>query len=441
MKTLYLDIFSGISGDMFIGAMLDLGVDAHALDHELDKLGLKEFHLHIYRDQKCGIEGTKFHVHGHEHDGDHHHHEAEHDHGHEHDHHGHHHHHSEKAAHSHADHGHAHTHEHEHGRTFIDIRELIEKSTLSPWVKEKAIAVFARIARAEGKIHGKPPEQVHFHEVGAIDSIVDIVGACVCLELAGKPRVLAAPVVEGTGFVQCAHGRFPIPAPATLNILAERQVSISQCEERGEFVTPTGAALLAEFVEEFGPMRELTVEKVGFGIGTRDNKTRPNVLRAILGRGGETPPMDWQTDTIAVLETNLDDLSPEVLGYVVDLALAAGALDIFHTPIQMKKNRPGVLLTILCAPERADQFTELLLRETTALGVRRSFTERRKLRRELVTVQTEYGEIPVKLGFLNGRVIQAAPEHDACRSVAATHKIPLKSVYAAAVKAFEAKGK
>jgi len=228
------------------------------------------------------------------------------------------------------DHHHAHEHglQHHHGphgappgygRTFADIRQLIGASALSDWVKQKSLAVFHRIAVAEGKIHGLPPEQVHFHEVGAVDSIIDIVGACVGLELLGKPRVLAGPVLEGVGWIDCAHGRFPIPAPATLAILGARGIPLSQCEEPNELITPTGAALLAEFAEAFGAMRDLVAEKIGFGLGTRDNKTRPNVLRAVLGesraegRGPRAEAHDWQTDTVAVLETNLDDLNPEIL--------------------------------------------------------------------------------------------------------------------------------
>ena len=227
-------------------------------------------------------------------------------------------------------------------------------------MKKKSVAVFQRIAEAEGKIHGLPPEKVHFHEVGAVDSIVDIVGACIALELLGKPRVLAAPVVEGTGWVDCAHGRFPVPAPATLAILGARGVGVTQCDEPHELVTPTGAALLAEFVENFGPMRGLVAEKTGFGLGTRENKTRPNVLRAVLGKlstlnSQPSTSLDWETDRIAVLETNLDDVSGEILGHFVETALTAGALDVFHTPVQMKKNRPGVLLTVLCAETDADQ--------------------------------------------------------------------------------------
>jgi len=263
------------------------------------------------------------------------------------------------------DHGHA------HGRNFAQIKELIQRSALSDRVKQKSVAVFHRIAVAEGKIHGLPPDEVHFHEVGAVDSIVDIVGACVALEMLGEPRVLAGPVVEGTGFIHCAHGRFPLPAPATLAILGARGVGVTQCDEPHELVTPTGAALLAEFARSFGPMQGLVAAKIGYGLGTRDNQTRPNVLRAILGEADSAfrsphSALDWETDTVAVVETNLDDINAEILGHFVEKAFAKGALDVFHTPIQMKKNRPGVLLTVLCAAGDADKFSELMLRETSA---------------------------------------------------------------------------
>ena len=426
MKTLYLDIFSGISGDMFIGALLDLGVDFHALEHELEKLGVDGYHLHYRRGTKSSIEGVKFdvhleddhdhhhdhghgHSHAHEHhhdEDDHHHHHGHHDHGHSH-HHGHEHEHSEE-----------HEHEHEHGRSFAEIRELIQRSKLSSWVKERAVSVFARIARAEGKIHGMPAEEVHFHEVGAVDSIVDVVGACIGLEQLGKPHVMASAVVEGTGFINCAHGRFPIPAPATLNILGEAGVALSQCEEPHELVTPTGAAVLAEYVEGFGRMRGLVAEKVGFGLGTRDNKTRPNVLRAVLGQTQETGVNDWETDTIVAVETNLDDCLPEALGRFMERALADRALDVFYTPIQMKKNRPGVILTVLCDENSADRFSEMILRETTAFGVRRTIYERRKIRREMHDVNTRFGKVAVKVGRLNGKVVQDSPEFESCRTVA-----------------------
>jgi hypothetical protein len=455
MKTLYLDTFSGISGDMFLGAMIHLGLDLGHLERELSKLGLTGYHLHAERRQNSNIEGIKFDVHL---EAEHHHHESEHGHS------------TSHAGHSHPhddDHGQGHTHDgeghahsyphqrtghHEHptpthaaSRDFKQIRHMIESSALSPWVKDKAVAVFQRVAVAEGKIHGRPPENVHFHEVGAIDSIVDIVGACIALEVLGKPRVLAAPVVDGTGWVDCAHGRFPIPTAATLEILSARGIAITQCEEPNELVTPTGAALLAEFAESFGPMQNLVSRQIGYGLGTRQNKTRPNVLRAILaepaiaagpGSGGGRPDArDWEIDTVTVLETNLDDCHPEILGHFLELALAAGALDLFYSPVQMKKNRPGVLLTLLCAPEDAERFSEMLLRETSAFGVRRHSAERRKLRRESVTVQTTYGKVSLKLGKLDGQIVHATPEFESCKKLASEANASLGAVYQAAEEA------
>ena len=445
MKTLYLDVFSGLSGDMFIGALLDLGADFRQLEYGLAKLNLEGYSLAHRRAAKCGIEGVKFdvlltepapvpasegpdyHAHSHTH------------------------------SHGPGDHSHAHGpgdsgHSHDGSRNFHQIKLLIRASTLSDWVQEKSIAVFHRIAVAEGKIHGMPPEQVHFHEVGAVDSIVDIVGGCLALELLGKPRVLASAVVEGTGWVRCAHGRMPLPAPATLEILGARGIALTQCEEPRELLTPTGAALLAEFAESFGPMSGLVAERVGYGVGTRDNDTRPNVVRAALGEvAGESNSFsvssvqsdktvtaaahDWDTDTVAVLETNLDDVSGEVLGAFVENALGAGALDVFHTPIQMKKNRPGVLLTVLCAAADADKFAALLLRETSAFGVRRTLAERRKLKRELLTVQLPQGEVTVKIGRLDGAVVQVAPEFESCKQLAAKSSVPLRAIYEAALAA------
>jgi uncharacterized protein (TIGR00299 family) protein len=480
MKTLYLDIFSGISGDMFIAALIDLGVSEHQIKYKVAELGLDGYKIEVARKEKSGIAGVKFDVilegragHGHVHP------------------------HAHEALHEHtpaprrksksgaspilnatftkfnparvklqeARREYAAEHAHDHERNYLDICELINNAKLSPWVKEKAVAVFHRIAVAEGKIHGQPPEKVHFHEVGAVDSIVDIVGACIGLEILGRPRVLAGNVQEGTGWLRCAHGRFPIPAPATMGILSARGVSITQTDEPNELVTPTGAALLAEFVESFGPMQGIVVEKIGFGLGTRNNLTRPNVLRAVLGESVEQTndaaqsvvaprkaaasvphhapqpttgsALEWETDTIAVLETNLDDINAELLGAFLETALAAGALDVFHTPIQMKKNRPGVLLTVLCAEVDADRFTELLLRETSAFGVRRTLSERRKLAREFVTVATAFGDVTVKLGRLGGEVIQAAPEYESCRQAAVSAGVPVKRVYEAALRALE----
>jgi len=425
MKVLYLDLFSGISGDMFLGALIDLGVDLAGLERELKKLKLDGYHLHVARQQRSDIAGVKLGVLL-----------------------------EEKRRPKSTARRHGYASHHDGSRTFAEIKKLIAKSRLSAWVKKKSVAVFLRIADAEGKIHGLPPERVHFHEVGAVDSIVDIVGACIGLEMLGKPTVLASPIVEGVGWIDCAHGRFPVPAPATLAILGARGFGVTQCEEPHELVTPTGAALLAEFAQHIGPMQNLVAEKIGFGLGTRENKTRPNALRAVLGEwsshrvtGDRTHGavsrhpspvarhlLDWETDRVAVLETNLDDSSGEILGYFVETALAAGALDIFQIPILMKKNRPGVLLTVLCAESDADKFSELILRETSTFGVRRTFAERRKLGREFSTVKTPFGKVTVKVGRLGGKAVHAAPEFESCQRLAVRTGVPLKQIYEAAVK-------
>ena len=301
--------------------------------------------------------------------------------------------------------------------------------------------MFHRLAVAEGKIHGRPAAEVHFHEVGAVDSMVDIVGGCVALEILGKPRVLAGPAIDGTGWIDCAHGRFPIPAPATLEVLAARGVPISQCEEPHELITPTGAALLAELAESFGPMQGLVPSRIGCGVGGRENRTRPNILRAILGETSAAAAHDWEIDTVAVLETNLDDSTGEVLGYFIDKLMAAGALDVSYTPVQMKKNRPGARLSVLCAPAEADRFSEMILRQTSAFGLRRWLTERRKLRREFHEARTPYGLVAVKIGWLDGKVVQRAPEYESCRKLADEHNVPLQAVYEAALAATAAEAK
>ena len=424
MKTLYLDIFSGISGDMFLGALIDLGLDATYIEAELRKLNIPGWHIHVAREKRFEIEGTKFNAHIHEDGGNDHHH-------HSHDG-GHHHHHSSGILPTFT------KQEHTHGRTYSEIIKLIDASPCSDWVKEKSKAVFHRIGVAEGKIHGMPVAEVHFHEVGALDSIIDIIGACIGLEQLGKPRVLASAITEGTGWINCAHGRFPIPAPATLEIFANRGIFISQCDEPHELVTPTGAAILAEFVEAFGPLQNFKPEKIGFGIGTRHNKTRPNVLRAVLGEtSAASAAYDWERDEVTLIETNLDDCSSEIIGAVIEKALSQGALDAFITPIQMKKNRPAVILSILCASGDADKFSELLLRETTAFGIRRTQLERRKLMRDFAEVKTRYGIVKIKTGSLNGKIIQAAPEFESCLELAEQHNIAVKDIFTAAMAAWE----
>lgn len=387
MRVIYLDCFSGASGDMLVGASLDLGVPLQIVERAIQQLRLPDtYHFHVRREQRQQIEGVKFDVHvGHHHDC-----------GHAHEH----------------DHSPNHHHDHVHGRDYATIRTVLDRSQLSLKVKQRAQAVFRRIAVAEGKIHGVPPEQVHFHEVGALDSIIDIVGFCAAWEHLGCPQILASHLIEGSGFVQCAHGRFPIPTPATLEIL--RGIPLRQCEEPYEFITPTGAALLAEFAESFGPMPALIIEKIGYGLGTRDTTTRPNVVRAMLGQAAA----DLTPQTVCVLETNLDDCTGEVIGYTQEKLFAAGALDVFTVPIQMKKQRPGVMLTVLCAPEIKEKLSEIILTETTAFGLRVTAAERTTLTRESKTITTSHGEVAVKLGYWQGRLVQVAPEYESCQELA-----------------------
>lgn len=434
MKILYLDLLSGLSGDMFLGGLIALGVEPKKLQQELDKLGVRGYHLHVHHRAAWHIQGVKVDVHledphhPHTHD-----HEKPHPHHHPHAHHPAHHH----TLHSH----HPEENEHRHGaaeRSFVQIRDLIEHSRLSPWTRQTAVAVFRRLAEAEGKIHGLPPEKVHFHEVGAVDSIVDIVGACIGLELLGRPRLIASPVVEGRGWVECAHGRFPVPAPATLEILAARGVKLETCEEPQEMLTPTGAALLAELAESFGSMPPINLAQVGYGLGAKSLKTRPNCVRMILGEADladRSAAYDWETDQVAVLETNLDDLNPEILGHFVERALNQGALEVFYTPVTMKKNRPGVVLSLLCPPEQAENFMALIMRETSAFGVRCHLARRRKLRRSFAQVATPWGPVQIKQGWLNGELLQCAPEFESCRRTAEENGVPVRQVYASAVQA------
>ncbi len=378
-RTLYLDCFSGISGDMTVGALCDLGVDPAVLEAELRKLSLGGTHFHFARESRQGISGMKFSV----------------------------------AAPTHA-----------HGRSYGQIRELLEGSALSLFVRARALAVFRRIAEAEAKIHGVPLETVGFHEVGAADSIADIVATCVALEVLGRPRVLASPLREGRGWIDCAHGRFPLPAPATLEIL--RGVELEQVEENWESITPTGAAIVREFAESFGAMPRLEIAQIGYGIGRRELAARPNVLRAVLGTA---TPNEWETDRVIEIETNLDDLAPELVGAALERLLALGALDVTLTPVQMKKNRPAVQLSVLCAPALEQKIVRTLLTETSAFGVRRSEKQRYKLERRFEKVATRFGEITLKLGLLEGRVVQRAPEFESCRAASEKAGVPLRAVY------------
>ena len=437
MRVLYFDCLSGISGDMTVGALCDLGVKPSALEWELSKIELGDFHMHFERQSRHAITGVKFGIHEgatHTHDQD-----ECHCHGHEHDHdHGHEHHHEH--GHEHHDHGHEHHHghdhgDHEHGRSYAEIRALIEGSDLSQFVKTHALSMFHRIAVAEGKIHGKPTEEVGFHEVGALDSIADIICACVGIELLGVDQVIFSPLAEGRGWVDCAHGRFPVPAPATLEILTG--IPLGQVDEPFEFITPTGAAIAAEFGASFSVMPQIRVGKIGYGIGSRDLESRPNVLRALLGETEEASGAPYLTDTVLRVQTDLDDLSPEITGNVVGRLLAAGALDASLVPLQMKKGRPGLQLNVLCTQEALPKLAEVIFAETTAFGLRMDRVERWKLDRRFEKVATPYGEITIKLGLRGGEIIQRAPEYESCREASEKTGAPLRAVYEAARKAAE----
>jgi hypothetical protein len=401
MRILHFDCFSGIAGDMAVGALRDLGVGEEVFREAIAALGLgDEVHFHFQRGLRQGISGWKFDVHAHSHG------EAGHSHG----------------------HGHDHAHGlHIHGRTWRKIRALLEESMLHPEVKSRAVSVFQRIAVAEAAIHGVPVDDIGFHEVGAADSIADIVAACAGFHALGPLRIEASALVEGTGWIECAHGKFPLPAPATLEIL--KGIPLRQTDEACEFITPTGAALLAEFATRFGPMSAMRIEKTGYGLGTRDTSPRPNVLRAVIGEA----ELSSETDEVARLETNLDDTTPEIAGEAMRRLFDAGALDVFLTPVQMKKNRPGFLLTVLCEPAKSDAIARTIFSETSSFGLRIDTVRRLKLQREFREAQTPFGPVRIKVGRLGGETIRESPEFEDCRLLAEKHGVPVLKVFNAAL--------
>jgi len=407
MRILYFDCFSGIAGDMTVGALRDLGVDKAVFLDALNALHLPEgLHAHFHRGERQGISGWKFHVHEHTHDAPQHgHHEQEH---------------------SHAASGHEHHHEaehhHVHGRTYAQIKTILEDSGLSDDVKRRAQSIFHRIAVAEGKIHGVPAEDVGFHEVGAADSIADIVATCAGVESLGVDRVISSPLIEGSGWVHCAHGKFPLPAPATLALL--QGIPLRQVSEETEFITPTGAAILADYATSFGPMPAMRIERIGYGVGTRETPPRPNVLRAVLGEAEET----LENDSVEVIETNLDDITPELLAAAAESLLKHGALDVTITPVCMKKNRPGHLLTVLAKPGDANRLARIVLNETSTFGVRIHTAKRIIINRDSESVDTFYGPIQIKIGRLDGKVIHASPEFESCKAAAETRGVSVQEV-------------
>jgi len=319
-------------------------------------------------------------------------------------------------------------HEHKH-RHLSDIKQIIEASALKETVKQRAVQIFTRLAEAEARVHNEPVDHVHFHEVGALDAIVDVVGAAICFDALQIDRFICSPIHVGSGMVKMAHGQFPIPPPAVTELL--KGVPFYATEIKGELLTPTGAAIITSVCREYGPIPRITTDLSGYGAGTREYQDFPNVLRVLIGQTEDTGATD---ERLWMIETNLDDASPQIIGHVMDRVLESGALDCFFTPVQMKKNRPGVLLSVLCSAGDKETVMKLLFTETTTLGVRSYEVTRRALQRSLVRVETPYGPIDVKVAHLDGRVVNEMPEFEQCRQAAAKTGVPLKVVEEAARK-------
>jgi pyridinium-3,5-bisthiocarboxylic acid mononucleotide nickel chelatase len=386
-KILFIEPFSGISGDMMIGALLDLGFNFAELQDKLSSLPLKEYQLSFQKCVRSGIQATKFDVHA----------------------------------------GHSH-----HHRSYGDIRGMIESSGLSPWVQEKSIEAFRMLAEAEGKIHGQLPEKVHFHEVGAVDSIIDIVGTMIAMESFLPVRIISSPINTGQGTLECQHGIYPVPAPATQELL--KNMPVFSNNVTGELTTPTGATLLAALVEEFGIRPSMKITGTGYGAGTRQTPGNANVLRISLGEV-QAEATAVTEERVAVIDATIDDMSPQIYGYFQEKALEAGALDVYSTPIQMKKNRPAQKITCICAISDVDRLAELIFCETTTIGIRYSIAQRKTLKREFLKVQTPYGDVSMKISLLNGRQVNFIPEFEDCRRLAEKNRVALKEIQAAAVHA------
>ncbi len=385
----YLDCGSGISGDMTLAALVDIGVSIEALNAAIGSLGLPGCRLRAQEVKKNGFRATQISV----------------------------------------DYEPEHTHRHLH-----HILAMIDAGKLNPRQKELAGRIFRRLAEAEAKVHGTTIEKVHFHEVGAADSIADVVGAAVGWDLLGMDRLVASPVPTGGGKIHIAHGECSVPAPATAELL--RGIPLAESAIQSEMTTPTGAAILSTLADAFGPLPAMKIERIGYGAGQKDFAERPNILRLMVGETADAAAAD--TDQVCVLETNLDNLSGELIGYCTTRLWELGVLDVFTTAIQMKKNRPGVTLTVLCRPADAPAVEDILFRETTTLGVRRWTADRTVLRRQPYTVTTPWGPVEGKLGWRGSEPPRFAPEFESCRQIAETHRVPLCEVYAAAQTAFDA---
>ena len=384
MKTLYFDCFAGASGNMILAALVGLGVDKTALIRQLRQLNISDFDIEFSNVDRSGISAL----------------------------------HAEVKV----------PHEHIH-RHLSDIKKIINDSGLGKTVKERVVAIFTRLAEAEAKIHGIDVEHVHFHEVGAMDAIVDVVGACIGFEMLGIESFACSKVHVGSGFAKMAHGKFPIPPPAVAELLSG--VPIYSTDVQGELITPTGAAIISTVCDSYGTIPELKVEKSAYGAGTREYKDFPNTLRLILGETSAATTSDRQSpsmDYLVLLETNIDDLSPQILGYVMDRAFELGALDCWFTPIQMKKNRPAAMVSILCEEAKREELTALLYTETSTLGVRVTNIERECLPREVVKIRTEHGDVDVKIARFKGKIVNAKPEYDQIRDIAKSANRPVREV-------------
>jgi uncharacterized protein (TIGR00299 family) protein len=401
VKVLYFDCFSGASGDMIVGALIDAGVPLEEIRAALGTLSIDRDAVWTERVDRAGIGATKFQVRGE--DG-----------GHRHHHHA---------------HGAVATEAHAH-RTLPEIYSLIESSRLSAAGKDRAKALFGRLGEVEGTIHGTPPEKVHLHEVGSLDSIVDIVSTVHALELIGAQRVVSSPLNVGSGTIRSAHGLFPVPAPATTRLL--EGVPVYSGTQRAEMVTPTGALLISAYATEYGGIPPMTIARIGYGAGARSFEDTPNVLRVLIGEADAAAP----SHTVIVIEAEIDDMNPQIFGVVMDKLLAQGALDVFYTPIQMKKNRPGTLLSVIAAPAAREKLTATIFRETTTIGVRYREMTRECLDRETQDVTTPFGPVRVKVARRNGEILNASPEFEDCVRLADASGRSVKEIQAAATKAW-----
>ena len=406
MKILYFDCFAGAAGDMILGALLDAGLPFDALERALGSLAVEGWDISVDRVVKTGITATKFRVHEH----------------------------------AHAHHEHAHPHQHEHGhRSLQEINAAIDRSSLSDAGKARAIKMFGRLGEVEAKIHNTPIERVHLHEVGAPDSIIDIVGAVFALEWFKADRIVVSPINVGGGMVKSAHGVFPVPAPATLSLVTGVPVYSSGIQQ--ELLTPTGALILTEYASSFGPVPAMKIEKIGYGAGDRELKETPNVVRVLVGDADvqerkTSGLQDHGGHRVVVLECEIDDMNPQIFGVLMEKLYAAGALEVFYSAVQMKKNRPGTLMTIVCNPDARNVMTEIVFRESTTIGIRHQELSRECLDREMVTVATSLGPIRFKVARRDGRVLNAQPEFEDLAKLSAERGIPVKEVQALAHKAW-----